>query len=75
MTKDEDLTRAVDYSEGQKTATYKIIKRILEQNGYKRHSEKYFTFVKSVLVQGVVYGVDVEFLSGKLLLNFRQLML
>ena len=119
MTKDEDLKRAIDYSEGQKAAaymvlgeivnllnefsdniriiggwvptllypesehigsidvdvllnqlqikkaeSYKTIKRILEQNGYKRHSEKYFTFVKTVFVQGIAYDVDVDFLSG-----------
>lgn len=37
----------------------------MERNGYKRHSEKYFTFVKTVIVQGIAYDVDVDFLSGK----------
>lgn len=119
MTKDEDLKRAIDYSEGQKSAaymvlgeivnllnefsdniriiggwvptllypesehigsidvdvllnqlqikkaeSYKTIKRILEQNGYRRHPEKYFTFVKTVFIQGIAYDVDVDFLSG-----------
>lgn len=119
MIKDEDLMKAIDYSEGQKTAAYmilgeivnllnefsdniriiggwvptllypesehigsidvdvllnqlqikkaegyKTIRRILEQNGYKRHPEKYFTFVKTVFVQGIAYDVDVDFLSG-----------
>lgn len=49
----------------KKAESYKTIKRLLEQNGYKRHSEKYFTFVKTVWVQGVAYDVDVDFLSGK----------
>lgn len=49
----------------KKAESYKTIKRLLEQNGYKRHSEKYFTFVKTVYVQGVAYDVDVDFLSGK----------
>lgn len=49
----------------RKAEGYKTIKRLLEQNGYKRHSEKYFTFVKKVKVQGVTYDVDVDFLSGK----------
>ena len=49
----------------KKTESYKTIKRLLEQNGYKRHLEKYFTFVKTVLVQGIAYDVDVDFLSGK----------
>lgn len=120
MIRDEDLKRAIDYSEGQKTAAYMVlgevvnllnefseniriiggwvptllypdsehigsidvdvllnqlqirkaesyrtIKRLLEQNGYKRHPEQYFTFVKTVIVQGVAYDVDVDFLSGK----------
>lgn len=120
MIRDKDLKRAIDYSEGQKTAaymilgeivnllgefsdnlriiggwvptllypdsehigsidvdvllnqlqikkaeSYKTIKRLLEQNGYKRHPEKYFTFVKTVMVQGIAYDVDVDFLSGK----------
>lgn len=41
------------------------MKRLLEQNGYKRHPEKYFTFIKTVIVQGIAYDVDVDFLSGK----------
>ncbi|MCM1127541.1 MAG: hypothetical protein NC429_13850 [Lachnospiraceae bacterium] len=120
MIRDEELKKAIDYSEGQKTAaymvlgeivnllgefsdnlriiggwvptllypesghigsidvdvllnqlqirkaeSYKTIKYLLEQNGYKRHPEKYFTFVKTILVQGIVYDVDVDFLSGK----------
>ena len=48
----------------KKAESYKTIKRLLEQNGYKRHPEKYFTFVKTVLVQGIAYDVDVDFLSG-----------
>ena len=49
----------------KKAESYKTIRRLLEQNGYKRHSEKYFTFVKTVIVQGIPYDVDVDFLSGK----------
>lgn len=49
----------------RKAESYKTIKRLLEQNGYKRHLEKYFTFVKTVLVEGIAYDVDVDFLSGK----------
>lgn len=49
----------------KKAESYKTIKRLLEQNGYKRHSEKYFTFVKTVMVQEIAYDVDVDFLSGK----------
>lgn len=49
----------------KKAESYKTIKRLLLQNGYRRHPEKYFTFVKTVSVQGVEYDVDVDFLSGK----------
>lgn len=120
MVEDKDLKRAVDYSEGQKTAAYSVlgeivnllnafqdniriiggwvpsllypdsghigsidvdilldhlqikkaesymtIKRLLEKNGYKSHPRKYFTFVKTINVQGVSYDVDVDFLSGQ----------
>ena len=49
----------------KKAEGYKTIRRILEQNGYRRHPEKYFTFVKTVFVQEMAYDVDVDFLSGK----------
>ncbi len=49
----------------RKADSYVTIRRILEQNGYIRHPEKYFTFVKSVNIQNVKYDVDVDFLSGK----------
>lgn len=49
----------------EKTDGYLTIKRILEKNGYVRHPEKYFTFVKTVEISGVSYDVDVDFLSGK----------
>lgn len=49
----------------RKAESYKTIKRLLQQNGYRRHPEKYFTFVKTVLIQGIKYDVDVDFLSGK----------
>ena len=29
----------------RKAESYKTIRRLLEQNGYKRHPEKYFTFM------------------------------
>ena len=49
----------------RKAEGYLTIKRLLEQNGYKRHSEKYFTFVRTIYIEGVEYNVDVDFLSGK----------
>ena len=49
----------------KKAESYLTIKRILLKNGYRKHPEKFFTFVKSVTVDGVSYDVDVDFLSGK----------
>lgn len=48
-----------------KTTKYENIKRILIRNGYRKHPEKYFTFVKTVEIKNVSYNVDVDFLSGK----------
>ena len=60
-----DVDILLNQLEIRKAESYKTIKRLLVQNGYKRHPEKYFTFVKTVTVQGVQYEVDVDFLSGK----------
>ena len=49
----------------EKADSYMTIKRILLKNGYRKHPEKYFTFVKTVMVEGIAYDVDVDFLSGK----------
>lgn len=69
MIKDEDLKQAIDYSEGQKTAAYMILGEIVNLlsdfsdnlriiGGWVLtllYPEKYFTFVKTVWVQGVAY--------------------
>lgn len=47
-----------------KAESYETIKRILIRNGYTRHPQKHFTFVKTVTVEGIPYDVDVDFLSG-----------
>lgn len=47
-----------------KAEGYKTIKRLLEQQGYKRHPKKFFTYVKTVHIDGIPYDVDVDFLSG-----------
>ncbi len=60
-----DVDVLINQLQIKKAESYRTIKRLLEQNGYKRHPEKYFTFVKTVIVQGIVYDVDVDFLSGK----------
>lgn len=60
-----DVDVLLNQLEIKKAESYKTIKRLLVQNGYAKHPEKYFTFVKTVVVQGVKYDVDVDFLSGK----------
>lgn len=60
-----DVDVLLNQLEIKKAESYKTIKRLLIQNGYVKHPEKYFTFVKTVIVQGVPYDVDVDFLSGK----------
>lgn len=60
-----DVDVLLNQLEIKKAESYKTIRRSLVQNGYKKHPEKYFTFVKTVMVQGVQYEVDVDFLSGK----------
>lgn len=60
-----DVDVLLNQLEIKKAESYKTIKCLLLQNGYERHQEKYFTFVKTVMVQGVSYAVDVDFLSGK----------
>ncbi len=60
-----DVDVLLNQLEIKKAESYKTIRRVLVQNGYEKHPEKYFTFVKTVMVQGVKYEVDVDFLSGK----------
>ena len=48
-----------------KAKSYENIKRIMIRNGYKKHPEKFFTFVKKVVIDDIGYNVDVDFLSGK----------
>lgn len=60
-----DVDVLINQLQVKKAESYKTIKRLLEQNEYSRHSEKYFAFVKTVRVQGIEYDVDVDFLSGK----------
>ena len=60
-----DVDVLLNQLEIKKADSYTTIKRLLIQNGYVKHPEKYFTFVKTVVVQGVSYEVDVDFLSGK----------
>ena len=43
---------------------YQTMSRILIKNGYKEHPEKYFSFIKSVEIDGISYDVDVDILAG-----------
>jgi hypothetical protein len=45
--------------------SYMTIKKILEKHEYRPHPDKYFSFVKTVMVDSIPYDVDVDFLSGK----------
>lgn len=45
-------------------ASYETIERILLKNGYVKHTEKYFAFVKIVIVDGIEYTVDLDIIAG-----------
>lgn len=46
-------------------SSYLTIERILLKNGYQKNEEKYFTFVKTVIIDNVRYDVDLDILAGK----------
>ncbi len=43
---------------------YQNMSRILQRNGYVEHPEKYFSFVKTIRIDGIDYEVDVDILAG-----------
>ena len=43
---------------------YQNMSRILQKSGYREHPDKYFSFVKTVDVEGIPYDVDVDILAG-----------
>ncbi len=43
---------------------YQSMAKILLKNGYMEHAEKYFSFVKDVIVDDITYAVDVDVLAG-----------
>lgn len=43
---------------------YQNMSRILQRNGYVEHTEKYFSFVKTIRIDGIDYEVDVDILAG-----------
>ncbi|MBQ6441976.1 MAG: hypothetical protein IJJ13_05225 [Lachnospiraceae bacterium] len=47
-----------------KDSGYQTMSKILLKNGYTEHPEKYFSFVKTVEIDGEKYDVDVDILAG-----------
>lgn len=45
-------------------AGYQNMALILKRNGYEEHPEKYFSFIKNVVINGISYPVDVDILAG-----------
>lgn len=43
---------------------YQTMAKILLRNGYEEHPEKFFSFVKTVEIDGEEYTVDVDILAG-----------
>lgn len=47
-----------------KDSGYQTMSKILLKNGYTEHPEKYFSFIKTVEIDGEKYDVDVDILAG-----------
>lgn len=47
-----------------KDSGYQTMAKILLKNGYLEHPDKYFSFVKTISIDGVDYDVDVDILAG-----------
>ena len=47
-----------------KDSGYQTMAKILLKNGYKEHPDKYFSFVKTIQIDGIDYDVDVDILAG-----------
>lgn len=47
-----------------KDAGYQSMEKILLRNGYQEHPEKYFSFLKTIEIDGIGYDVDVDILAG-----------
>lgn len=43
---------------------YQNMSRVLQKNGYREHPDKYFSFIRTVEVDGIPYDVDVDILAG-----------
>lgn len=60
-----DVDILINQNQIKKAESYENIKTILLRNGYFKHPQKFFTFVKTIEINKVKYDVDVDFLSGK----------
>lgn len=47
-----------------KDSGYLTMSKILLRHGYTEHPEKYFSFVRQLEIDGVIYDVDVDILAG-----------
>ncbi|MBO4697958.1 MAG: hypothetical protein J5643_11895 [Lachnospiraceae bacterium] len=47
-----------------KDTGYQTLAKILVKNGYREHPDKYFSFIKTICIDGVDYDVDVDILAG-----------
>lgn len=47
-----------------KDSGYQTMSKILLKNGYTEHPEKYFSFIKTVEIDGEKYDVNVDILAG-----------
>ena len=47
-----------------KDSGYQTRSKILLKNGYTEHPEKYFSFIKTIEIDGEKYDVDVDILAG-----------
>lgn len=45
-------------------AGYQNMASILKRNGYQEHPDKYFSFIKDVEIDDVIYSVDVDIIAG-----------
>ena len=47
-----------------KDSGYQTMAKILLKNGYEEHPEKYFSFIKTIVIDDIEYIVDVDILAG-----------
>jgi len=46
-------------------AGYQTMEKLLLKSGYKKHPQKYFSFLKRVTIDNIQYNVDVDILAGQ----------